>query len=41
MKRQPAVMWLDLVNAYGSKPHKLVHLTLQRCHIPNQTDGWC
>ena len=27
-------MWLDLANAYGSIPHKLVDLTLKICHIP-------
>jgi hypothetical protein len=31
-----AVLWLDLANAYGSIPHKLVQLTLQRYHIPSK-----
>jgi hypothetical protein len=31
-----AVLWLDLANAYGSIPHKLVQLTLQRYHIPEK-----
>lgn len=29
-----AVLWLDLANAYGSMPHKLVKTTLDRHHIP-------
>lgn len=28
-----AVLWLDLANAYGSIPHKLV-VTLERHHVP-------
>ena len=28
------VLWLDLANAYGSIPHKLVDLTLAKYHIP-------
>lgn len=31
-----AVLWLDLANAYGSIPHKLVELTLQRYHFPEK-----
>lgn len=30
------VLWLDLANAYGSIPHKLVELTLRRYHIPDR-----
>ena len=33
-KGELAVVWLDLTNAYGSIPHKLVELTLERYHIP-------
>ena len=29
-------MWLDLTNAYGSIPHKLVAETLNRYHVPNE-----
>ena len=29
-----AILWLDLANAYGSIPHKLVELTLKKYHIP-------
>lgn len=29
-----AVLWLDLVNAYGSIPHKVVESALQRHHVP-------
>ena len=29
-----AVLWLNLKNAYGSIPHKLVELTLKRYHVP-------
>ena len=32
-----AGLWLDLANAYGSIPHKLVQLTLDRYHIPEKT----
>ena len=32
-----AVIWLDLTNAYGIIPHKLVELTLERYHhIPRK-----
>ena len=30
-----AVVWLDLANAYGSIPHKLVHQTLVRHYVPD------
>ena len=29
-----AVLWLDLANAYGSIPHKVVEETLRRYHVP-------
>ena len=29
-------IWLDLVNAYGTIPHKLVELTLLRYHLPEK-----
>ena len=29
-----SVVWLDLTNAYGSIPHKLVEITLSRYHMP-------
>lgn len=31
-----AVLWLDLANAYGSIPHKLVELSLSKYHVPEQ-----
>ncbi|XP_061878077.1 uncharacterized protein LOC133630482 [Entelurus aequoreus] len=31
-----AVLWLDLANAYGSIPHKLVEEALNRHHIPKK-----
>nr|XP_061836351.1 uncharacterized protein LOC133619387 [Nerophis lumbriciformis] len=31
-----AVLWLDLTNAYGSIPHKLVELALHRHHVPSK-----
>ena len=31
-----AVIWLDLANAYGTIPHKVVELTLERYHIPEK-----
>lgn len=30
------VLWLDLANAYGSIPHKLVETTLNRYHVPSK-----
>ncbi|XP_061902037.1 uncharacterized protein LOC133649222 [Entelurus aequoreus] len=30
------VLWLDLANAYGSIPHKLVELSLSRYHVPEK-----
>ena len=36
MKGELAVIWLDLAHAYGSMPHKLVQLTLQRYHVPGK-----
>lgn len=31
-----AVLWLDLTNAYGSIPRKLVEVALERHHIPQK-----
>ncbi|KAK7915663.1 hypothetical protein WMY93_011424 [Mugilogobius chulae] len=31
-----SVLWLDLENAYGSIPHKLVQLTLTKHHVPQR-----
>lgn len=31
-----AVLWMDLANAYGSIPHKLVELFLSKYHVPEQ-----
>jgi len=31
-----AMLWLTLANTYGSIPHKLVELTLQRYHVPER-----
>ncbi|KAI4880969.1 hypothetical protein NFI96_033174 [Prochilodus magdalenae] len=31
-----AVLWLDLANAYGSIPHKLVEISLVRHHVPHK-----
>ncbi|XP_061185889.1 uncharacterized protein LOC133193994 [Saccostrea echinata] len=36
-KGELAVVWLDLANAYGTVPHKLVELTLERYHVPEKT----
>lgn len=38
IKGKLAVIWLYRINANGSKPHKLVHLTVQRYHIPDILD---
>ena len=29
-----AVLWLDLANAYGSVPHKLIEFALKRYSVP-------
>ena len=29
-----AVLWLDLTNAYGSIPHKLVEVALEKNNVP-------
>ncbi|XP_039590572.1 uncharacterized protein LOC120514312 [Polypterus senegalus] len=34
-----AVLWLDLANAYGSIPHKLVETTLDWHHVPFKIKG--
>ena len=31
-----SVLWLDLANAFGSIPHKLVQLTLTKHHVPSR-----
>ena len=28
--------WLDIANAYGSIPHKLISIALQRAHVPKE-----
>ena len=30
------VLWLDLANAYGSVPHKLIEYALRRYHVPEE-----
>ena len=35
-KRELAVIWLDLANAYRTIPHKLVELTLARYYVPEK-----
>lgn len=34
-----AVLWLDLTNAYSSIPHRMVEITLEKHHIPQQVKG--
>ena len=36
-KKDVAAIWLDLANAYGSVPHKLIVFALRRYHVP---DTW-
>jgi hypothetical protein len=31
-----AIIWLNIENAYGSIPQKLVELTLQKLHVPDK-----
>ncbi|CAC5355486.1 unnamed protein product [Mytilus coruscus] len=33
-KKNLAVVWLDLANAYGSVPHKLIEMAMDHYHIP-------
>jgi hypothetical protein len=33
------VVWLDLANAYGSIPHKLIEVALHHYHIPDHVKG--
>lgn len=30
------VVWLDLANAYGTVPHKLIGKALDHCHVPGK-----
>lgn len=32
-------LWLDLTNAYSSTPHRIVEITLEKHHIPQQVKG--
>ena len=34
-KSDLTVIWLDLANAYGTMPHKLVEITLQKYYVPD------
>jgi hypothetical protein len=36
VKCELAVIWLDLANAYGSIPYKLIQLMLQKYHVPEK-----
>ena len=38
-KKDLAVLWLDLANAYGSIPHKLVEFALARHHVPSKVSS--
>lgn len=29
------ILWLDLANAYGSLPHKIIRRALHRHHVPD------
>ena len=35
-KGELAVIWLDLANAYGTLPHQLIDITLQKYHVPEK-----
>ncbi|XP_035685395.1 uncharacterized protein LOC118421998 [Branchiostoma floridae] len=35
-KKDLSVVWLDLENAYGSVPHQLIKMALNKCHVPQQ-----
>ena len=36
-KGEIAIIWLYLANAYGTVPHKIVELTLERYHVPGKS----
>ena len=36
VRGDPVALWLDLANAYGSIPHKLVKEALTRHHVPGK-----
>ena len=36
MKGDLTVVWLDLANAYGTVPHKLIETALEHYHIPEK-----
>lgn len=36
-KNKLAIIWLDCANAYGSMPHKLVQLALEKYCVPAKT----
>ena len=33
-KKNLVITWLDIANAYGSVPHNLIQIALQRAHVP-------
>ena len=35
-KKNLAVTWLDIANAYGSIPHKLIFKALEKAHVPDE-----
>ena len=33
------VIWLDLANAYGAVPHRLIHFSVEFFHVPEKLRG--
>ena len=38
-KKNFAAVWLDLANAYGSMPHKLIEAAMELYHVPEKVQG--
>ena len=36
-RRNLVVTWLDIANAYGSIPHNIIRIALERAHVPEKT----
>ena len=38
-KKELAIAWFDLANAYGSLPHKVINEMLMRHHVPEKVQN--
>ena len=39
-KKNLVLTWLDIANAYGTMPHKLVFRALEEAHVPKEVQAW-